>query len=213
MTGRTAASAVLALCLSAAVAAAEIGVAFGEVPVGCRWRTEFSDRPAEKSTYAGPSRGGNLVEVTDTRGGALFSAFYTGDGHYAGRQFHDGRWEGFSPHSCFAVPGRCQSTHERGDGTSVRQGSQVRRQGAGYAVRAGEVGGAAHADETFRPGALQRHRELGQRELHLHRHRLRALHRGRVVTAPRNRLRRTRIPVFSALRSHDGSWTQGASKA
>lgn len=142
------------LALAAGTATADTGIRFDEMPRGCRWHTQISGRGVETSTYQGPRGGRHVVGVTDERGRPLHTVYYSGDGHFAERRWPDGRWERFAPHSCFVVPGRCDSTYERGDGLRVRQWSDVRRSGDRLRVRAGEVGGPDYADETVRLGPL-----------------------------------------------------------
>ncbi len=145
----------VAACASAmasATAAAGEGIDFAAMPIGCRWHTALSDRPTEVSTYVGERSGFHVIEVTTGRGRPVATVFNTPDGHYAQRVFPDGRWERFTPHTCFAVEGRCESTYERGDGLRVRQWSEGRRSGDGFVVRSGEVGGAAYAAEAYRLG-------------------------------------------------------------
>ena len=139
-----------------APAQAMAGIDFAAMPVGCSWTTKFSDGQSVTETFVGKAKGKYKTTVTQTgKAKALIrTVLYDKKGRMVRKDWADGNWETFTPYSCFSEPGNCTYRYKTSDGTSQKIASKTKKQGKGYLVKAGPVGGPVYNDDYFEVGAF-----------------------------------------------------------
>jgi YD repeat-containing protein len=130
-------------------AAAEID--FATMPKGCSWTTRYSDGQMLTETYLGRKGAKHRTEVR--AGKALVRKMtYDAKGRMLRKDWADGKWESFSPYSCFSEVGACTYRYQNADGADFKVASKTAARGKGFRVDAGPVGGQAYPDEYFEVG-------------------------------------------------------------
>jgi YD repeat-containing protein len=126
---------------------------FEAMPKGCSWTTRYSDGQVLTETYLGRKGGKHKTEVRE--GKALVrQTTYTAEGRMVRKDWANGKWETFSPYSCFAEAGSCTYRYRNADGADFKVASKTVGQGKGFRVKAGPVGGNAYPDEYFETGSF-----------------------------------------------------------
>lgn len=126
---------------------------FGSMPKGCSWTTRYSDGQVLTETYLGRKGGKHKTEV---RAGTdlVRTMTYDAKGLMLRKDWANGKWESFSPYSCFTEVGSCTYRYKNADGADVKVKSKTTAKGNGFRVKAGPVGGQPYPDEYFETGAF-----------------------------------------------------------
>jgi hypothetical protein len=126
---------------------------FGAMPKGCSWTTRYSDGQVLTEIYLGQKAG---MHKTEVRAGKdlVRQMTYDGDGRMIRKDWADGKWESFTPYSCFAEQGSCTYRYRNADGADYKVASKTTAQGRGFRVKAGPVVGSAYPDEYFEIGSF-----------------------------------------------------------
>lgn len=142
----------LGLLSSAAPGTAEIS--FDAMPVGCSWTTRYSDGKTNTETYLGLQSGKHRTKVTEASDPEKIIRYsqFNRKGRLVRKDWQNGKWEEFSPFSCFDSKGSCTYVYTNADGFTQRIASETRATGKGFSVKAGPVGGAPYPDEYFEVG-------------------------------------------------------------
>ncbi|AZL59006.1 hypothetical protein EI545_09245 [Tabrizicola piscis] len=129
---------------------------FSAMPVGCSWTTTFSDGQSVTETYLGQAKGKYKTTVTQAGNAkaVIRTMLYDKRGRMVRKDWADGNWETFTPYSCYSEPGNCTYRYKNSDGVSQKIASETQKQGKGYLVKAGPVGGKAYNDDYFEIGAF-----------------------------------------------------------
>jgi YD repeat-containing protein len=124
---------------------------FAAMPKGCSWTTLYSDGQVLTETYVGRKGGKHKTKVTE--GKALVrQTTYDAEGRMIRKDWADGKWESFSPYSCFDTVGSCTYRYRNADGADFRVVSKTVAQGKGFAVKAGQADSDGYPDEYFETG-------------------------------------------------------------
>ena len=150
----TALAALVLLGLSHPTRAENIGIDFGAMPVGCTWTTRYSNGNVWVQTFKGRKGGAYVTEVRDgSAKGPLVSRFRFNDqGRMTERVWADGKWERFSPYSCFGELGACRYIYTNGDGARMVMLNTTTKSGQGYRVKGRVEGGDSYPTEYFTLG-------------------------------------------------------------
>lgn len=128
-------------------------IEFAEMPKGCSWTTRYSDGQVLTETYLGRKSGKHKTEVR--AGNQLVRQMtYDAEGRMLRKDWANGKWESFSPYSCFAVTGSCTYRYRNADGADFKVASETVAKGKGFRVKAGPVGGQPYPDEYFETGSF-----------------------------------------------------------
>lgn len=133
---------------------ARAAIDFASMPVGCSWTVQYSNGNTWRETFKGRKGGRYVTQTVDLkRKNALVNTKkFDVAGNLVERVWGDGKWERFSPFSCFDTVGSCTYTFTNADGARSRIVNETRAAGKGFAVRARVKGGEAFPDETFQLG-------------------------------------------------------------
>ncbi|MFN3972503.1 MAG: hypothetical protein ACK4L4_14195 [Gemmobacter sp.] len=131
------------------------GMRFDLMPVGCLIHTRYNsgDERIEvyvgkkgkthvTKSYAGPARATTLTGVINT-------ITYDAQGRMIRKDWAGGKWETFSPFSCFSIPGDCRYRYRNADGQDLTYIGRVVPRGDGYVSSGGFSGQAPFNDNTF----------------------------------------------------------------
>lgn len=77
---------------------------------------------------------------------------YDAKGRMLRKDWADGKWESFSPYSCFTEVAACTYRYQNADGADFKVASKTLAKGKGFRVEAGPVGGQPYPDEYFEVG-------------------------------------------------------------
>ena len=130
------------------------GVRFDIMPVGCRIHGAYSTGERIVSEYTGRRGGKHVIKTYDgpARTKLIRTTFYDKNGFMVRKDWAGGKWETFSPYSCFDVPGSCRYTYNNADGqTSVFVG-KVTRKGKSVISTGGFEGEAPFPATRVTPG-------------------------------------------------------------
>lgn len=144
----------LALAFATAPLTAGAGIDFGAMPVGCSWTTKYSDGQTVTETFLGKTKGKFKTEVTKAGnpGNVIRQSLYDANGRLVRKDWAGGKWESFTPYSCFAEAGDCTYRYRNADKADQKITSRTVAKGKGFVVKAGPIGGAAYPDEYFELG-------------------------------------------------------------
>lgn len=140
----------MAACPQGAVAQID----FAHMPVGCSWTTRYSDGQVLTETFLGMKSGTYRTKATlagNTRKLVRQSRFDK-MGRLVRKDWANGKWEEFSPFSCFDTLGSCHYRYANADGIKQKINSKTTRKGKGFRVVAGPEGGPNYPDEYFEFG-------------------------------------------------------------
>jgi hypothetical protein len=132
---------------------ASAGIDFGAMPKGCSWTTRYSDGQVLTETYLGRKGGKHRTEVRSGQD-LVRQMIYDAEGRMLRKDWASGKWESFSPYSCFSEVGSCTYRYRNADGSDFKVESKTMAQGKGFTVKAGAVGGSAYPDEYFETGSF-----------------------------------------------------------
>ncbi|NBE06092.1 hypothetical protein [Paragemmobacter ruber] len=152
---RTAAlAALVSLFLPHPTRAENIGIDFRTMPVGCSWTVRYSNGNLWIHTFKGRKGGAYVTEVReDTTTGPLVSRIrYNKRGWMTERVWADGKWERFSPYSCFGELGKCSSTYTNADGVRLEMVNTTTKAGNTYTVEGRVKDGDVYPTEYFTLG-------------------------------------------------------------
>lgn len=129
-------------------------IEFAAMPVGCSWTVKYSDGQINTETYLGVKSGKHKTRVTQQNSPEILvrHVLYDMKGRMVRKEWADGKWEKFSPFSCFDIQGACTYTYSNADGVKQNISSETRASGNGFKVSAGPVGGTPYPDEYFELG-------------------------------------------------------------
>lgn len=132
------------------------GTDFASMPVGCSWTTKYSDGSVVTETFLGKRGGKYKTEVTadDDPDALIRKVTYDAKGRLLRKDWAGGKWEAFSPYSCFAEAGTCTYRYTNSGGADQKIASTTVAKGKGFSVRAGAVGEKAYPDEYFELGTF-----------------------------------------------------------
>lgn len=127
---------------------------FPSMPVGCSWITQYSNGNTWRETFKGQKGGKYITQTVDLEheNALVNSKKFDAAGNLVERVWGGGKWERFSPFSCFDTVGSCTYTFTNADGEKSTITNETRKAGKGFAVRARVKGGEAFPDETFQLG-------------------------------------------------------------
>lgn len=128
-------------------------IEFGAMPKGCNWTMRYSDGQVLTETYLGRKSGKHRTEVRAGKD-LVRKMTYDAEGRMLRKDWADGKWETFSPYSCFAEAGSCAYRYRNADGADFKVVSKTVVQGKGFRVEAGPVGDQPYPDEYFETGSL-----------------------------------------------------------
>lgn len=106
------------------------GIRFDLMPVGCRIHGVFADGSRIIEEYAGKRGTTHVVRGYRGPGGRKLvrTTTYDAEGYMIRKDWPDGRWETFTPFSCFTRPGDCAFTFRNDDGkVEIAEGTVTRR--------------------------------------------------------------------------------------
>ncbi len=131
-------------------------IRFDKMPVGCNWTIQYSDGQALTETYVGKISGGYSTRVTlaGNPGKVVRTMTYDAKGRLVRKDWANGKWETFTPHSCFQTNSSCTYRYRNADGADQKIGNSTIRNGKGFMVTAGPVGGAPFNDDYFEINGL-----------------------------------------------------------
>lgn len=143
-----------AISLFATAAVAGPGIEFDRMPVGCSWIIEYSNGNRWLETYIGKKGRSHVVETVEAANTKqrVKTTKFNAQGFMTERNWGGGKWERFSPYSCFGVPGDCRFKFSNADGARGTIKNDTEKKGGSYVVRSGYVGGEAFPDEWFKIG-------------------------------------------------------------
>ena len=146
----------LVLALASAPFTAEAGIDFGGMPVGCSWTTQYSSGEVVTETFLGKTKGKYKTKVTNAAkpGTVIRHSLYDKQGRLVRKEWTGGKWESFTPFSCFSETGSCTYRYRNADDVDQKIASKTVAKGKGFAVKAGPEGGARYPDEYFELGAF-----------------------------------------------------------
>lgn len=144
----------LALGYLLAAPPAFAGIAFDTMPVGCSWTVKYADGQTNTETYLGLKSGRHKTKVTEANNPEKLVrfSFFDKKGRLVRKDWANGKWEKFSPFSCFDSQGSCTYTYSNADGGNQEIASETSRSGKGFKVKAGPIGGTPFPDEYFEIG-------------------------------------------------------------
>lgn len=145
---------ILALTVFLAANAAGAATDFSNMPVGCSWTVKYSNGNTWRETFKGRKGGKYITRTVDLgRKNALVNTkTFDAAGNLVERKWGDGKWERFTPYSCFDTVGSCTYTFSNADGAKSTIVNETRKVGKGFAVRARVKGGEVFPEERFRLG-------------------------------------------------------------
>lgn len=126
---------------------------FKTMPKGCSWTLRYSDGQVLTETYLGTKGGKHVTQVLSGKK-LVRKTTYDAKGRMVRKDWAGGNWETFTPYSCFSVVGSCTYRYRNSDGADQKIASKTVKQGKGFAVKAGPVGGAPYPDEYFETGSF-----------------------------------------------------------
>jgi hypothetical protein len=146
----------LVLGLATAPFTAQAGIDFDAMPVGCSWTTTYSSGEVLTETFLGKSKGKPKTKVTraDNPGAVIRHSFFDKEGRLVRKEWAGGKWESFTPFSCFSETGSCTYRYRNADGADQKIVSKTAAKGKGFSVKAGPEGEARYPDEYFELGAF-----------------------------------------------------------
>ncbi len=106
------------------------GIRFDIMPVGCRMHGTYSTGEQVVDEYIGLDAGKHVIKTAAGPAGKklIRTTDYDRNGFMIRKDWAGGKWETFSPYSCFDVPGTCRYTYQNADGqTSVFVGKVTRK--------------------------------------------------------------------------------------
>lgn len=127
---------------------------FDSMPVGCSWTVKYSDGQVLTETYLGKVSGKHKTRVTlaDDPAFVVRHSFFDVEGRMVRKEWAGGKWEKFTPYSCFDVKGSCTYRYTNADGADQKIASETVAKGKGFKVKAGPVDGEDYPDEYFETG-------------------------------------------------------------
>lgn len=130
------------------------GIAFDAMPIGCSWTVKYSDGQTNTETYLGVKSGKHKTRVTqaDNPDKLVRHSFYDRNGRLIKKEWANGKWEKFSPYSCYDSQGVCTYIYSNADGARQKIFSETTVSGKGFKASAGPVGGSPYPDEYFELG-------------------------------------------------------------
>ncbi len=129
------------------------GIRFDVMPVGCAIHTSYGGKDRRVDIYVG--RKGNK-HVTRTYAEPakgqpparlLLTTTFDAKGRMTRKDWAEGKWETFTPYSCFDLPGECRYRYRNGDGADQVYLGQVAKKGQSF-VSAGGFEGEAPFNPT-----------------------------------------------------------------
>ncbi len=129
-------------------------IAFEAMPIGCSWTVKYSDGQTNTETYLGVKSGKHKTRVTQANNPEKLvrHSYYDRKGRLVRKDWANGKWEQFSPFSCFDSQKSCAYTYSNADGAKQKITSETKASGKGFKVNAGPVGGSPYPDEYFELG-------------------------------------------------------------
>lgn len=130
------------------------GVRFDSMPVGCRIHGSYSTGAQVVDEYIGIEGGRHVMRTYEGPAGntLIRTTLYDANGFMVRKDWADGKWETFSPYSCFSEPGRCRYTYRNGDGQTKEFVGKVTRKGGAVISAGGFAGEAAFPKTRVTPG-------------------------------------------------------------
>ena len=127
---------------------------FESMPEGCNWTTKYSDGQVLTETFLGTVKGKYKTRVTlaDDPSSVVRISFFDDEGRLVRKEWTGGKWEEFTPFSCFDVVGSCTYRYTNADGADQKIASETIAEGKGFKVKAGPINGADYPDEYFEVG-------------------------------------------------------------
>jgi hypothetical protein len=129
-------------------------IAFEAMPIGCSWTVKYSDGQINTETYLGVKSGKHKTKVTPANNPEklIRHSYYDKEGRLVKKDWANGKWEQFSPFSCFDIQGLCTYTYSNADGVKQKISSETKVSGKGFKVSAGPVDGPPYPEEYFELG-------------------------------------------------------------
>ena len=130
------------------------GIDFRAMPVGCTWTTRYSNGNVWVETFKGRKGGAYVTEVRDgSATGPLVARFrFNKQGWMTERVWANGKWERFSPYSCFGELGNCRYTYTNADGERLVMLNTTTKSGREYTVEGRVEGEDSYPTEYFTLG-------------------------------------------------------------
>lgn len=149
----------MALFTGAGAALADLpGVNFDRMPVGCLIYNRYDNGNQWVEYYAGKSGTNHIIrtyerpEHAGQKAQEVSTITYDANGFMVKRVWATGKWERFTPFSCFSRPGDCTYTYRNADGLVETFKGKVRKSGKSLVSSGGFVGQAPFNDSTLRLG-------------------------------------------------------------
>lgn len=131
-------NAIMALAFGMAVTASPLhaqstlpGISFDLMPKGCRIHGVYGDGRETVDEYMGVRRGMHVTRTFDGPKGRnlVRTTTYDANGFMVRKDWANGKWETFTPYSCFDRPGTCTYTYRNADGAEKTYRGKVSRRG------------------------------------------------------------------------------------
>ncbi len=130
------------------------GISFDIMPVGCRIHGKYSSGEQTVDEYVGKKGSKHVVKTYSGSSGRnlVRTTTYNADGQMIRKDWAGGKWETFTPYSCFDTPGTCSYKYRNGDGQDSQFKGKVIRRGTKFVSIGGFIGESPFPDSVVTKG-------------------------------------------------------------